>query len=174
LPIKPTLKNIAPKSAEGESDMKIPRVSLARVTFVRITSAQVRFARMPFVRVGLVCAALLLAACVSAKGASAGAAAAPVGQSNASDQQGNAANSADTAKKVEGGPTDASKPATFTGTIAADNGGQVVFHDSQANKDYHLDDSKTAAKFAGKQVVITGKLNPSTNVIHVVKIKKAS
>jgi hypothetical protein len=140
--------------------MKISRVSFVRVSFVR----------------GLVCAALMLPACVSAKGASGDAAVAR--QSNAPDeqggQQGNAANSAAAAKKVEGGPTDAAKPASFTGTITAETGGQVVFHDSQANKDYHLDDSKAAAKFAGKQVVITGKLNPSTNVIHVVKIKKAS
>jgi Protein of unknown function (DUF5818) len=129
----------------------------------------------------LVCAALMLAAFAGTSRASANGAAlaasatvASARQSNPSDQQGNAANSADTAKKVEGGPTDAAKPASFTGTITAESGGQVVFHDSQANKDYHLDDSKAAAKFAGKQVVITGKLNPSTNVIHVVKIKKAS
>src|ERR1700735_558212 len=125
--------------------------------------SRVSFVRVSFVHVGLVCAALLLAACVNAKGASADAAVAR--QSNASDQQGNAANSADTAKKVEGGPTDASKPASFTGTITAESGGQVVFHDSQANKDYHLDDSKAGGEFAGKQEGITGKLTPSPNVI---------
>ena len=62
---------------------------------------------------------------------------------------------------------------TFAGTITKSNG-KYVLEDPTAKTPFSLDDQKTARKFAGKSVVVTGSLDPSKNIIHVQKIESAA
>jgi hypothetical protein len=62
---------------------------------------------------------------------------------------------------------------TFTGMITK-TGNQFVFNDEATNSSYQLDDQKTASKFAGKKVKVTGTLDASNNTIRVQAIEAAA
>ncbi|SRR6267154_59871 len=62
---------------------------------------------------------------------------------------------------------------TFAGTITLSNG-KYVLEDPSTKRSYYLDDAKTAKKFDGKMVVVTGTLNNSGYTIHVQKIEAAT
>jgi len=64
-------------------------------------------------------------------------------------------------------PQDA-KP--FMGTIKKEKG-KLVLKDTVANVSYQLDDQDKAKQFEGKQVKVTGKLDMTTNLIHVENIE---
>lgn len=59
----------------------------------------------------------------------------------------------------------------FMGTISKQNGHYVL---TAGQFTYKLNEQSKLAKYKGEQVQITGKLNPKTNKVHVLKIKKAS
>jgi len=61
----------------------------------------------------------------------------------------------------------------YAGTIVSLNGHRFVLRDED-NVWYNLDDQQGASKFAGKKVLVVGKLDPRTDVIHVEKIEEAS
>lgn len=61
---------------------------------------------------------------------------------------------------------------TFAGKIAKSKGKYVLQDLSSANS-YALDDQKTASKYAGKVVLVTGVLDSNTNTIRVQKIDTA-
>ena len=58
---------------------------------------------------------------------------------------------------------------TFSGRIAR-AGNKYVLEDSSAKVSYFLDDQKSARKFDGQKVTITGTLDKQSNVLHVEKI----
>lgn len=62
---------------------------------------------------------------------------------------------------------------TFSGKIAKANG-KYVLEDPSAKTPFALDDQKTAKKYEGKAVVVTGRLDDSNNTIHVQKIEAAA
>lgn len=62
---------------------------------------------------------------------------------------------------------------TFAGTITKSNG-KYVLEDPTTKTPFSLDDRKTARKFAGKSVAVTGSLDPSKNIIHVQRIESAA
>ena len=62
---------------------------------------------------------------------------------------------------------------TITGKIARSDDGKYVLVDS-ANMMYQLDDQRSAKKFAGKNVTVSGTVDASRNSIHVTEIKEAS
>lgn len=62
---------------------------------------------------------------------------------------------------------------TFSGKISKNNG-MYVLEDSTANTAFALDDQKTAKKYEGKAVLVTGTLDSSSNTIHVQKIEAAA
>ena len=62
---------------------------------------------------------------------------------------------------------------TFAGKITKSNG-RYVLEDPSANGSYYLDDAKTAKKFEGKNVVVTGTLDAANHTIHVQKIESAA
>lgn len=62
---------------------------------------------------------------------------------------------------------------TFSGKITKNHGGKYVLEDSSLNSPYFLDDQKTAKKYEGKSVLITGILDDTINTIHVEKIEAA-
>ena len=62
---------------------------------------------------------------------------------------------------------------TFTGMIMK-TGDQFVFSDDATKSAYQLDDQKTASKFDGKRVKVTGTLNASNNTIRVQSIQAAA
>jgi len=62
---------------------------------------------------------------------------------------------------------------TFAGKIAKSKGKYVLQDLSSANS-YALDDQKTASKYAGKVVLVTGVLDSNTNTIRVRKIDTAA
>jgi uncharacterized protein YdeI (BOF family) len=64
----------------------------------------------------------------------------------------------------------ASKP--FSGTIVKEKG-KLVLKDSATNVSYKLDDQDKAKEFEGKQVKVTGKLDATSNQIHVENIEAA-
>ena len=51
------------------------------------------------------------------------------------------------------------------------NGQRFILRDDDNNAWYHLDDQQKAAQFLGKKVTVFGKLDPSTDFIHVDKIE---
>ena len=67
-------------------------------------------------------------------------------------------------------PDDA-KATTFTGTIVK-QGDSYVLRDSSGAV-YRLDNASRAQAFEGKQVTVTGKLDPQTKTIHVDSIEGA-
>lgn len=58
----------------------------------------------------------------------------------------------------------------YLGTVTKQNGQYVL---KAGTFTYKLSDQSQAKKYEGKEVQITGKLNPKTNKINVQKIKKA-
>jgi Protein of unknown function (DUF5818) len=62
--------------------------------------------------------------------------------------------------------------ATFTGTIVKYND-RFVLKDEAAKTWYDLDDQKSAGKFAGKRVRVTGTFDASDNTIIVQTIEEA-
>jgi len=59
-----------------------------------------------------------------------------------------------------------------TGTILSKNGALLVLADESNNVWYQLDDQEKASSFLGKKVVVFGRLDASTAVIHVWKIRQ--
>ena len=62
---------------------------------------------------------------------------------------------------------------TFSGKITKSNG-KYVLEDLASKMPFALDDQKTAKKYDGKSVIVTGSLDASTNTIHVQKIEAAA
>ena len=62
---------------------------------------------------------------------------------------------------------------TFSGKIARSNG-KYVLEEPASKTPFALDDQKTAKKYDGKSVIVTGSLDTSTNTIHVQKIEAAA
>jgi uncharacterized protein YdeI (BOF family) len=58
----------------------------------------------------------------------------------------------------------------ISGTIMKEKG-QYVLKDTASGASYKLDDQDKAKQFEGKQVKVTGKLDPNTNQIHVESIE---
>jgi hypothetical protein len=58
------------------------------------------------------------------------------------------------------------------GTILSKNGALLVLADEDKNGWYQLDDQERASKFLGKKVVVFGRLDASTEVIHVGNIRE--
>jgi hypothetical protein len=61
---------------------------------------------------------------------------------------------------------------TFAGKISK-SGGKYVLQDPASKVAFSLDDQKTAKKYDGKTVVVTGSLDTASNTIHVQKIEAA-
>ena len=61
----------------------------------------------------------------------------------------------------------------FTGMIMK-TGDQFVFSDDATKSAYQLDDQKTASKFDGKRVKVTGTLDAANNTIRVQSIQAAA
>ena len=68
----------------------------------------------------------------------------------------------------------ANQAQTYTGTIALLNGSLYVLRDERNDTWYHLDDQQMPAKFLGKKVVVTGKLDAGVNMICVKDIEPAN
>jgi|HubBroStandDraft_5_1064220.scaffolds.fasta_scaffold1015444_1 hypothetical protein len=68
-------------------------------------------------------------------------------------------------------PRRATEKTTFTGRIAESNNGKFVLQDSSTNASFFLDDQQKASSFNGKTVRVTGTLDPSSTVIHVIEIE---
>ncbi len=60
---------------------------------------------------------------------------------------------------------------TFTGTVVK-SGDKFVLR--AGGKEYQLDDQAKAGEFEGKKVIVTGTLDTSSGLIHIVKIEPAS
>lgn len=60
----------------------------------------------------------------------------------------------------------------FSGVIVSKNGSFFVLRDDANNVWYHLDDQKTAGKFIGKKVLVTGTLDGFTATIRVQSIQE--
>ena len=60
---------------------------------------------------------------------------------------------------------------TFFGKIVSLNGSMFILRDDANQVWYHMDDQATARKFVGRNVKVKGKLDPSTDVIHVQSIE---
>ncbi|HTW25158.1 MAG TPA: DUF5818 domain-containing protein [Candidatus Baltobacteraceae bacterium] len=73
-------------------------------------------------------------------------------------------------------PTQAASRAVeaYTGTIVSLNGQQYVLRDDDNDIWYNLDDQQNASKFAGKKVMVVGRLDARTDVIHVQQIEEAT
>jgi uncharacterized protein YdeI (BOF family) len=62
---------------------------------------------------------------------------------------------------------------TFEGKISKENG-SLVLKDKATNTSYKLDNEEQARQFEGKDVKVTGTLDPATNTVHVTNIEIAS
>jgi NOL1/NOP2/fmu family ribosome biogenesis protein len=62
---------------------------------------------------------------------------------------------------------------TFMGKISKENG-SLVLKDKATNASYKLDNEEQARQFEGKDVKVTGTLDPATNTVHVTNIEIAS
>jgi|SRR5579863_4112213 len=62
----------------------------------------------------------------------------------------------------------------FAGVIVWLNGNRYILRDDVNDTWYHLDDQKTAAKYLGKKVNVTGTLDGRSDVIHVRSIHPVS
>ncbi|MFY9688837.1 MAG: DUF5818 domain-containing protein [Candidatus Acidiferrales bacterium] len=61
----------------------------------------------------------------------------------------------------------------YSGTIVSLNGHQYVLRDDDSDSWYNLDDQRDASKYAGKKVLVVGRLDTHTDVIHVEQIEEA-
>jgi|SRR5271167_208957 len=59
---------------------------------------------------------------------------------------------------------------TFTGKITK-SGGKLVLKDGASKSTYMLDDQDKAKQFEGKEVKVTGTLDPATNTIRITNIE---
>ena len=59
---------------------------------------------------------------------------------------------------------------SFSGTVSK-SGDNFVLQDEATKTSYTLDNSEQAKQYVGKNVRVTGTLDPSTNMIHVEKIE---
>jgi hypothetical protein len=59
---------------------------------------------------------------------------------------------------------------TFTGKVLSQNGERFILRDEANDVWYHLDDQQQAAKFAGKNVMVTGVLDGRSDMIRVREI----
>ena len=59
---------------------------------------------------------------------------------------------------------------SFSGTITK-SGSNFVLKDEATKTSYTLDNAEEAKQYVGKNVRVTGSLDPSTNMIHVEKIE---
>ncbi len=59
-----------------------------------------------------------------------------------------------------------------TGVILSKNGALLVLADNDSSAWYQLDDQQKASRFLGKKVVVFGRLDSSTDVIHVWNIRE--
>jgi hypothetical protein len=59
-----------------------------------------------------------------------------------------------------------------TGIILSKNGALLVLADKNTNAWYQLDDQEKASMFLGKKVMVFGRLDSSTHVIHVWNIRE--
>jgi hypothetical protein len=62
---------------------------------------------------------------------------------------------------------------TFTGTISKSRDQYVLTTDDATKSSYVLDDQKTASKFEGKRVEVSGTLDAADGMIRVQSIKEA-
>jgi hypothetical protein len=69
---------------------------------------------------------------------------------------------------------DQSAISTFQGKILSQNGERFILRDDVNETWYHLDDQQQAGKFLGKNVVVTGVLDQSTDTIRVRSIVEAN
>lgn len=69
-------------------------------------------------------------------------------------------------------PTSTDSQKAFVGSIKKDASGKFVLH--TGGTDYQLDDQSQAAKFDGKDVKVSGKLDATSNTIQVQSIEPAS
>jgi hypothetical protein len=60
---------------------------------------------------------------------------------------------------------------TYTGTIAK-NHGKFVLEESTVGTTYAIDDQKTASKYQGKKVIVTGTFDRENKMIHVQTIEE--
>ena len=61
----------------------------------------------------------------------------------------------------------------FTGTIAK-SGNKFALREDSGRSLYDLDDQRSAGKFAGRKVKVTGTLGAVNNTIHIQTIEQAS
>ena len=61
----------------------------------------------------------------------------------------------------------------YSGTIVSMNGVLFILRDDDNNTWHRLDNQRTARKFLGKRVVVFGKLDGATNVIHIGNIEES-
>ena len=59
---------------------------------------------------------------------------------------------------------------TFTGKVLSQNGERFILRDLANDVWYHLDDQQRAARFAGKNVMVTGILDGRSDMIRVREI----
>jgi len=69
--------------------------------------------------------------------------------------------------------TNASKTTTIFGRITRESGAYVLV-ESASKVHYSLDDQKTAKKYNGRAVFITGTMDPASKSIHVQTIEAAA
>ena len=66
-------------------------------------------------------------------------------------------------------------PKTYYGKIVKlQNGKFALMINAKAQKGYFLDDQKHAAKYADKNVLVTGTVDNKTSILHVATMKPAS
>ena len=71
-----------------------------------------------------------------------------------------------------GRPIAESSVERHTGVILSKNGALLVLADNDSSAWYQLDDQQKASRFLGKKVVVFGRLDSSTDVIHVWNIRE--
>jgi hypothetical protein len=76
--------------------------------------------------------------------------------------------------QVQNQSQDQSTISTFKGKILSQNGERFILRDDVNETWYHLDDQQQAGQFLGKNVVVTGVLDQSTDTIRVRNIIEAS
>jgi len=60
---------------------------------------------------------------------------------------------------------------TFAGKIIKGGKGKFVLEDATKSTSFTLDNQKLASKFVGKNVVVTGTLDQTNNILHVKRIE---
>lgn len=63
---------------------------------------------------------------------------------------------------------------TFAGKISKSNRGKFLLEDPSKGVSFILDNASMAKKFVGKNVVVTGTLDQTNNILHVKKIELAA